>query len=441
MTTALSRRVVLAYGALGLPLATIGLPLTIYLAPFYAGEIGLPLALVGTAMLLARMADIVTDPFIGALSDRWRPAMGRRRVWLPIGVTTLLVGMVNLFNPSAHVGLGYFLSWLAVMYIGFTMTRLPYFAWGGELSGEYHTRTAIAATRQTFSIVGLVVSTLVPAIVLARPNATGGDVLAALSWMMLLILPLCAALVFFIVPEPPAAPVEARVPIAKGLRILARNGPFKRVLLILLFGFTAETFRQTITVFFARDVVGVPNIGTIYVMYFVAGLVAVPFWRWLGSRAGKHRALSLAFVIVLVTNVALFFVGHGQLGFFTALFILKGLCFGALELLPAAMVADTADVDTVMSREQRQGVFFAAMGVVVNIGQALGQFLSLNLLAAVGYQPAGGNGPDELLWVRIAYALLPTLLLAICIALTWRYPLTAKRHTAIRAVLDRRAVI
>lgn len=62
----------LAYGALALPLSTIGWPLSIYLAPFYAGEIGLPLAALGTAMLLARFADMITDPIIGTLSDRWR---------------------------------------------------------------------------------------------------------------------------------------------------------------------------------------------------------------------------------------------------------------------------------------------------------------------------------------------------------------------------------
>ena len=42
-----------AYGSLALPLSTIGLPLSIYLAPFYAGELGLPLAVLGLAMVIA----------------------------------------------------------------------------------------------------------------------------------------------------------------------------------------------------------------------------------------------------------------------------------------------------------------------------------------------------------------------------------------------------
>lgn len=93
-----SRARLLAYGTLAFPLATIGLPLSIYLAPFYAGEIGLPLAALGTAMIVARLIDVVVDPAIGALSDRWRPqifgySVGRRKIWLPIGIAVMLVGV------------------------------------------------------------------------------------------------------------------------------------------------------------------------------------------------------------------------------------------------------------------------------------------------------------------------------------------------------------
>ncbi len=431
---------VLAYGGLALPLSIIGLPLAIYLAPFYAGELGLPLAALGTAMLLARFTDMVIDPFIGVLTDRWRPRIGRRRVWLPIGVTTLLTGLWMLFNPSPGVGFGYFMGWLAVMYLGFTMTRLPYHAWGGELSSSYHGRTRIAATRQTFSILGLVVSTLIPALIMARPGATGADVLGALSLASLLLMPLAAMIVFSFVPEPTPTVSDTRVPLRAGLKAMWRNGPLRRILLVLLLGFIAETFRQTITFFFARDAIGVPNVGEVYVYYFLAGLLAIPLWRWVAARIGKHRALALAFVISVATNGMLFFVPHGAVALFTILFVLKGTCFGALELLPAALVADTADLDTAVSRERRQGAFFAAMGVIVNIGQALGQFLSLNSLALVGYQAAASatTGPDEIWWLRIFYAVLPSALLAVCAVIIWRYPLTAARHANIRRHLDRR---
>jgi len=73
---------IIAFGTVQLPLGAIGLPIAIYLAPLYGGELGLGLQLIGTALILARMSDFVVDPIIGVLTDRWRPRIGRRRVWL-----------------------------------------------------------------------------------------------------------------------------------------------------------------------------------------------------------------------------------------------------------------------------------------------------------------------------------------------------------------------
>jgi glycoside/pentoside/hexuronide:cation symporter, GPH family len=427
----------LAYGGLQFPLATIGLPLSIYLAPFYAGELGLPLAALGTAMLLARLSDIITDPFIGMLSDRWRPAIGRRRVWVPIGVTVLSLGVYFLFNPAKGVGLGYFLVALATTYLGFTMTRLPYHAWGGELSSNYEERTRITSTRQMFSLAGLIFATLVPAWVLQQPGATAAKVLSSLSVAMLISLPIFAALIFLVVRDPPSVAGEDRINLRKTARQLWRNGPFRRISIVLLLGFIAETFRITITVFFARDIIGVTNIGIIYVYYFATGLLAVPFWSWIGNRLGKHRALALAFGVVVATNTGIFFLSHGQTLAFTLLFIGKGFCFGALELMPAAMVADTADVDSVMSRERRQGLLFAVTGMIINFGQALGQWLSLNLLGLVGYDAAGANGATALGWLQIFYCLIPLLFLLPAMFLLWHYPLTARRHRRFQTYVER----
>jgi Na+/melibiose symporter-like transporter len=436
--TRLPIRRLISYGLLALPLATIGLPLTIYLAPFYAGELGLPLAALGLAMLLARLVDVFVDPLIGIATDRWRPAVGRRKIWLPLGGLVLLVGVVMLFRPARDVGILYFLSWTTVVYLGFTMIKLPYDAWGAELSPDYAERTRVASAKQVFTLIGLVVATIVPALVLAKSGASAADVLGSMSWAMLTLLPLAAGLAFFAVPDTSPAERASARGLARNLRLVMRNGPFRRIALALFLGYIAETFRVTITLFFARDAIGVPNIGAVYVYYFLTGLAAVPFWMWLGNRLGKHRALILAFVIVIATNSAIFFLNRGDVAAFTALFIAKGFCFGALELLPAAMVADTVDVDVARTRQHRQGLFFALIGIVVKLGQAIGQGLSLNLLAVVGYKAAGGNGPDAVDALRLLYCIFPSAFLIVSIVLIARYPLDATRHRRLRGAIERR---
>lgn len=428
----------LAYSCVALPLSTIGLPLSIYLAPFYAGELGLPLAALGAAMVLARLVDVVVDPMIGVLSDRWRPSVGRRKIWLPIGVSLLALGSWMLFQPSKGVGIGYFFGWTTVMYLGFTATKLPFEAWGAELSTDYRERTRVATFRQAFGLVGLVVATLVPAFVLMRDGATTADVLSGMSWIIVGILPLAATLAFFTVPDKSPAEKSSGESLWRQWRPLWRNGPFRIIALAMFIGYIAETARVTITLFFARDAIGVENIGAVYVYYFIAGLAGVPFWGWLGNRIGKHRALMVAFVFLIIFNTAIFFLEKGQTGAFTALFIAKGLCFGSLELLPAAMIADTVDVDVARTRRQRQGLFFAVIGIVVKLGQALGQGLSLNLLGLVGFAAAGGNDEAAITSLRLIYAIFPNLLLLVCLWLLSRYVLTAKRHGRLRAAIERR---
>jgi glycoside/pentoside/hexuronide:cation symporter, GPH family len=430
----------LAYGCIALPLSTIGLPLSIYLAPFYAGELGLPLAALGTAMVLARLVDVVVDPMIGVFSDRWRPSVGRRKIWLPIGVSLLALGSWMLFQPNNGVGIGYFFLWTTVMYLGFTATKLPYEAWGAELSPDYKERTRVATFRQAYSLIGLVVATLVPAFVLMREGATTADVLAGMSWIIIGILPLAAILTFFVVPDRSPAEKPSGESLWRQWRPLWRNGPFRIIALALFIAYIAETARVTITLFFARDAIGVTNIGAVYVYYFVAGLAAVPAWGWLGNRIGKHRALMVALTFLVVINSAIFFLQRGQTDAFTALFIAKGLCFGALELLPAAMIADTVDVDVARTKRQRQGLFFAVIGIVVKLGQALGQGLSLNLLGFIGFAAAGGNSEEAVYGLRLIYAILPNILVLLSLWLLSRYILTAQRHGRLRVAIEKREI-
>ena len=80
MSEALPRKTILAHGTLGLPLAVIGYPLSIWIPAHYSGGLGISLAAVGTILMLARLTDVLTDPIMGEISDRWRTRIGRRRL-------------------------------------------------------------------------------------------------------------------------------------------------------------------------------------------------------------------------------------------------------------------------------------------------------------------------------------------------------------------------
>ena len=113
-------RAVWGHGTLGLPLAVIGYPLSIWIPAHYAGALELPLATVGTMLMLARFTDVITDPLsvsCGSLSF----TAGATPPFLILGVPLMMLGAWQLFVPDPDVGLGYFLLWLTLFFLGATL--------------------------------------------------------------------------------------------------------------------------------------------------------------------------------------------------------------------------------------------------------------------------------------------------------------------------------
>ncbi|MBX3706787.1 MAG: MFS transporter [Pseudomonadales bacterium] len=469
----LSRRTIYTQGILGMPLAIIGYPLSIWIPAHYSGGLGLSLATVGTILMLARFTDVITDPIVGELSDRYRTRFGRRKPWILMGTPLMMFGVYKLFMPSGDVGVIYFLFWLTMFFLGSTMIALPHRAWGAELSPDYHQRSRVTAAREFYILVGLMVAAAVPMIVEiladggsgvgavamqmwadATSAFTGdimnrkpvdratltGPVLAGLAWVIIGLLPLGAFIVITFVKEPPKVGRD-KVPLKEGLRLVLKNGPMKRVLLIALLVHFGESFRNAVSLFFMRDLIGIPTIGAAYFFYFIAAFGAVPFWLWLGRTIGKHRAFMWTLIVVAGVSFANLFLGYGDYLPFFLLFILKGFCFGGLQFLPVAMLADVVDVDSARSGGQRAGAYFAILGFSEKIAIALGTGFSLNIVGLLGFNPSGGVDASTeagVMSLRLVYCLGPIFFYGLAMKLIWAYPLTPLRHARLRQSIERR---
>src|SRR5262245_30937820 len=74
-----------AFSVLALAIGGVQTPLVLYLPPFYSQQVGIHLALVGTAFMLSRIWNAVSDPLIGLWSDRTQSRIGRRRPFVLAG--------------------------------------------------------------------------------------------------------------------------------------------------------------------------------------------------------------------------------------------------------------------------------------------------------------------------------------------------------------------
>jgi Na+/melibiose symporter-like transporter len=427
----------------------IGYPVGIYLPDLYSGEMGLSLSVIGTMLMLARVSDAVTDPLMGFASDRIKTRFGRRKPWIAIGVPTMLLGMWMLFTPSEGVGPGWILVWFSIMTLGSTLIGLPHRAWGAELSTDYRTRTRIVSANETFVLIGLIVAAAVPFGVryLYPDGVDSGALLQAIAIALLVVLPVVAGLVLWRVPEPLPEVQTRSIDLGRSLTLISRNGLFRLLVLIEFLITGGENFRNALSLFFMRDVIGIGLglIATMYVLYFVVGLLAIPVWTWLANRFGKHRSLCVAMLVVSVVSVWIFLLDRGDFLQFYVLFAAKGFCFGAFAYLPRAMIADVVDVDTAKTGSARPGSYFAVHGIVTKISGAAGTGLSLIVAGWVGYRATKGgdaagllNGPSELLWLGVLYAIVPTALFLLAFYFAWDYPLTQARHQRLEFAIQRR---
>jgi Na+/melibiose symporter-like transporter len=433
----LSKTTLSIYGMLGLPLALVGYPIAIWLPAFYAGEIGVSLAAVATMLLVAKLSDVVTDPLVGTISDRLRTPFGRRRPLILLGVPVLCGSIWLLFVPMEGADSVYLLLCIAGMYIGTTLVGLPYGAWGAELSPDYHQRARVTAWREQFTLIGLLVAAFIPFLVEQygagdTPSIMRGMALAICIFTPIAVLMLC---LFVKETEPTETAEEARAPFIDGVKKVWVNKPMRMVIGLILIVTLAEAFRNALSLFFMKAVIQADGVGTLYFIYFTAGLAAVPGWLWLGRKLGKHVAFAGTLITVAIISAINMFFTADDYWLFVVFFIFKGACFGGLQFLPLAILADVIDVETAETGKARAGAYIAFASMTAKISTALGTFLAIRALSFTNFNAKlmAENAFDDLFVLRVLYAIAPAVFFIGAIIIALRFPLTAKVQAELQA--------
>ena len=440
----LSRSTLAFYAFPAFALAMPTIPVYVYLPTYYADTVGLGLTATGGALLAARMLDVVTDPMVGVLSDRYRWRWGRRRPWILIGALLAALGLLQLFQPPPTAGLVYLLAWAMVLYVGWTLVAVPYTAWGAEISDDYHERSRITGAREAAMIVGILAAGAVPA-VMAAAGGTEEDGLAAVAWLAILIGAPAITLLLWRVPEPDpesdggAGRRPSGAPVGgqsrwRTVTEVARNRPFLRLLAAWFINGLANGFPAVLFPLYLQHALQAGPVarGGLIMVYFIAGVAAIPLWLRLSRRHGKHKAWCIAMAIACAAFIWVPLLGPGDIAFFVVICIVTGTALGADLALPPAMQADVVDLDTLRTGRRRAGLFFALWSMATKMALACAVGIAFPLLDLSDFDPGGINEGSALLALAVIYALFPTLLKAGAIMLIWGYPINARRQSIIR---------
>ncbi|QYF94394.1 MFS transporter [Massilia sp. PAMC28688] len=406
--TILRMPMLLSYGALGLPLAMVALPIYVYLPQFYAERAGLSLALIGAVLLTARVAAAFIDPLLGAWIARGKGAYAR---YIALSLAPLLLGFAALFHPPAlgQAGaLAWFLATLMLVYLGFGIATIAHQSWGAALTQDVRERSRVTGVREACGLAGVV---LVAAV-------TGLAGYSAMTMLFGAALAVGAALLLARAPRPALA---LDVPVA-GWRAMAApfaQARFRSLFAVLVMNGVASAIPATLFLFFVADHLGLASMsGLFLIIYFGAAAVSIPGWVALAVRHGEARAWAGGMLLACAVFIWAFVLPPGAALAFGAICVLSGLAVGADLALPPALLAGV--IAKAGHAGAREAAYFGIWNWGVQITLALAAGIALPLLEWLGFVPGTGAGTGALV---AAYALLPCTLKLAAAALLWRAPL------------------
>jgi len=423
---------------------------------YYVQVLGLSGTLSGAALLVAMIADAVTDPMVASISDNHRSRLGRRHPFIYGSAIPMAFFFVVVFLPPDGLGqLGLFL-WLTgfsiLVRVAMTFCVIPHLALGAELSSDYDERTTIVAYRTFFLITSM--SAVVPLSFWlffgasdAYPNgqldpAAYGPFASVLALLM----------VFAIVGTGvgthgriPHLPQPSRAPEAFTL---------SRVVIDVVESLKNVSFRWFFLGMFLYSIArGTQNALNVHMFTFFWQLAPEAIATWgtavlIGSTVGifvwvrvaKYLSKKYTYISGLVlwtccmslpplAHLLGFFPAHESRSFLPLLAVFGGLAmfFKGSQITSGSMLADIADEHEITTGRRQEGMFFGALSFSSKASSGFGHLIAGLMLDLIQFptDAVPGSVPEELLR-NLALVYGPAVLILVfmaCYAIS-RYSLT-----------------
>lgn len=431
---------------------------------FYTTYCGLTVLEAGSIFAIARIIDAILSPVMGYITDNFAHTwlgrrFGRRRFFLLISSPLMfLYALVWVTDMNYWYYLGTYLS----IELLSAMVLVPWETLAAEMTNRFSERTRLSGVRMMCSALGGFLAVSVPGIIM---QYTGQDNAFTYTLTGIVFAVIYCVAVF----TTWACTWEAK-DVREEYEFQSDNqrssGLFnhlKYLVIDLISSFRIRIFRQHILIyicsFTAMDVFG--SVFTYYVVYalhhdagMVSGLLSIAAFVSIPGTFGfmmlmnkfnltPSGALRLSYGSIMLVLAFLFitYIGHLQVPalLFSAVFVLLGLAKAGLYYIPWNIYSFIPDVDEIVTRQRREGIFAGVMVLTRKSTVALAIMLIGIVLEESGFVKGGGSQPASALHAIIGLMVFATAgLLAISFYITYRFKLTQKTHSILIKEVARR---
>ncbi len=414
-----------------------------FLLLYYTDVVGISAAAAGTLFLVVRMWDAFADIFAGRLVDRTSTRWGKFRPFLLFGSLPLLLLNVAIFSVpdlGERSELVYAYVSYAIFGLAYSLVNIPYGSLATAMTQEPTERSRLASMR----VIGSNVAILLLAVAVA-PQIEGSDDLQrslTLTTSVLVGIGLVLYLFTFRTAREQVQRDVAKVSARETVRTLRQNRPLVLLCLSSLVFLVGWFSLQTVTVYYARDVLGSANYYIILTVVqtigtFAAALVIPKLVRTIG----KKRAYVFLGAIAVVGALGLAFAPESIPAFAIGLFGVLGIGLGGVNTLMWALEADTVEFGEWKTGFRTEGTSYAVFSFTRKAGQAIGAALAAFAIGLGGYVAGAASQPGSAVdAIKFTAGIVPAVFVLVAVAIMMAYPLTEKRYREIvRDVAQRRA--
>lgn len=390
MTTPLSMRTKLGFGVCDLGGNLFFTMMGFYLLIYLTDVVGMAAGLAGTALMVGKVWDAVTDPAVGYLSDRTRSRMGRRRPYMIYGSVALFIAMIVMFTDPNLTSPGWLFVWAALAYCllntAFTLVNIPYAALLPELTRDFDQRTVLTGYRMSFAVVGTFIGAglVLPITGAFASERLGWSMMGGITGGLMLV---TALLTVLAIREPVHLEPPAKMHIVKTYGEALRSRPFLLALFPWILHSTGVTVIQGALLYYFRYIYGREAMFQIALVILLgSSIICIPIWVAISKRIGKKLSYNIGMSVFALIVILFFFLGH-RLGV-TFAFITMGIAgtgFATHYVMPHSILPDVVEYDYSEHDIRREGVFYGLWTFSSKLGQALAIALNGWILSASGY--------------------------------------------------------
>ena len=439
----------LSYTALNFPTSAAGMPIFIFILPYYAGDLGLGLSLVGILFFLGRLTDIVTDPVMGVLIDRFPSRWGKHKHWIFISAPIFMVATYLIFLPptSNPSSLYFFLS-LFLVYLSFTLSSITQLSWSTFLAPDYDDRTRLLTLRELMALLGMFCVIAIPAFVELYDTSLKAKV-SAIGVFVLIVIPLITINGLYQVPDTKLKKVQSKIENPfKTFKSFFGNSMLNKIVLAAALIAFCMSLNGALYLIWIDVVMELPEYSSrLMLMYYLVSVIGLGIWRHLSIKTSKHFAAGIsclyAIIILLIGFIGFFFIRDLdqsiKLIAVGSFIVLYGFSFSGPMPLINAIIADISDKLSLEQGENISGTVFSYLTTITKVGFALAAVIPYLVLELVwGFDITLGTDNTESSKMAIFYIYTFVPIVSYCIAAYMLFSHSHGRdeHEKIKSVME-----